>query len=151
MMRVRSILAASLLLSSLLFGGAPLRAEAPPQHYAVKDGTVRDTSTKLTRQQTIDPNKRSWGDGVRYCEELQLAGSGWRLPTLKELLTLVDPARTTWPVIDVIAFPDTPADLFWSASSFAMGASNAWTVDFHMGNSAKDHAKSTGAYARCVR
>ena len=153
MMQLRSILRACAVLTTTLavFCSSSLRADSPPQHYEVKNGTVRATSTKLTWQQTIDQTKRSWNDSSRYCQELQLAGTGWRLPTLKELLTLVDPARSTWPVIDIVAFPDTPADLFWSANSWVMDGSYGWTVDFHMGNSAKDHAKSVGGYTRCVR
>ena len=128
-----------------------LQADAPPQHYTVRDGTVRDNNTELTWQQTSDAAQRSWSDAAAYCTQLKLAGGGWRLPTLKELLTIVDPARTTAPVIDSKVFPGTPADTFWSANSFAADTKYAWTIDFRYGNSAKDHAKSAGAYVRCVR
>lgn len=128
-----------------------VQADAPPQHYTVQAGTVRDNATQLTWQQATDNNKRTWSEAVAYCMQLQLSGTGWRLPTLKELLTVVDPARTTAPVIDSKAFPGMPADTFWSSNSFASDTNYAWTIDFRFGNSAKDHAKSAGAYVKCVR
>ena len=126
-------------------------ADAPPQHYTAQAGTVRDNATQLTWQQATDTTKRTWSEAAAYCMQLQLAGTGWRLPTLKELLTVVDPARTTAPVIDSKVFPGTPADTFWSSNSFVVDANYAWTIDFRLGNSAKDHAKSAGAYVKCVR
>ena len=140
-----------LVLGILVVATLRVQADAPPQHYTVQAGTVRDNSTLLTWQQASDATKRSWSDAAAYCTQLQLAGTGWRVPTLKELLTLVDPARTTAPVIDSKVFPGAPADTFWSANSFASDVNYAWTVDFRHGNSAKDHAKSAGAYVRCVR
>ncbi|HKU39179.1 MAG TPA: DUF1566 domain-containing protein [Polyangiales bacterium] len=133
------------------FATLRLHADAPPQHYTVYEGTVRDNSTELTWQQGSDSMRRTWSDAGVYCAQLQLVGGGWRLPTLNELLTIVDPARTTAPVIDSKAFPGTPADTFWSANGFTGDAKYAWTIDFRYGNSAKDHAKSAGAYVRCVR
>jgi hypothetical protein len=135
----------------VLLAGLPSQADAPPQHYTAQAGTVRDNATQLTWQQATDATKRSWNDATMYCAQLQLSGTGWRVPTLKELLTLVDPARSTAPVIDSKLFPGTPADTFWSANSFVADANYAWTIDFRFGNSAKDHAKSTGAYVKCVR
>jgi hypothetical protein len=140
-----------LVLCVILLATLGVRADAPPQHYTVQAGTVRDNSTKLTWQQASDATKRSWSDAAAYCTQLQLDGMGWRVPTLKELLTLVDPARTTAPVIDSKVFPGAPADTFWSANSYASDVNYAWTIDFRFGNSAKDHAKSASAYVRCVR
>ena len=140
-----------LLLCILVLATQRAQADAPPQRYTVQAGTVRDNATQLTWQQTSDATKRSWSDAAAYCTQLQLSGTGWRVPTLKELLTLVDPARTTAPVIDSKVFPGAPADTFWSANSFASNVNFAWTIDFRHGNSAKDHAKSAGAYVRCVR
>lgn len=134
-----------------LLVAAHAQADAPPQHYTAQAGTVRDNATQLTWQQATDMTKRTWSEAATYCMQLQLAGTGWRLPTLKELLTVVDPASTTAPVIDSKAFPGTPADTYWSSNSWMGDVNYAWTIDFRLGNSAKDHAKSTGAYVKCVR
>ena len=54
------------------------------------NGTVTDPSSNLVWQKTPGP-KRSWSDGVAYCagNVAGLPGSGWRLPTISELRTLV--------------------------------------------------------------
>lgn len=140
-----------MVLAFLLLAPFRVEADAPPQHYTVKAGTVYDNSTRLTWQQETNPTKRSWSDATTYCAQLQLEGTGWRLPTLKELLTLVDPARTSPPVIDSKVFPGSSSDLYWSTTNFKMDTNFAWTVDFGMGNSARDHLKSAPASVRCVR
>ena len=37
-------------------------------------------------------------------------------------------------MIDRTAFPDTPAEPFWTSSTFANGAELAWYVRFDQGN-----------------
>jgi hypothetical protein len=49
--------------------------------------------------------------------------SGWRLPAVMELSTVVDFTGTnTTTTIDPVAFPNTPADLFWGSSPSAGSA-----------------------------
>jgi Protein of unknown function (DUF1566) len=108
---------------------------------------VTDTRTELVWQRTVDANHYSWNGAKLYCSEL---GGGWRLPGLKELLTLVDPTRTD-PSIDPMAFPNTPpADWFWTASPFVGPSGHAWFVYFSSGLS--DHyAAGNALRVRCVR
>jgi hypothetical protein len=138
-------------LALVLLHAQHAHADAPLRHYTVTAGTVRDNGTGLTWQQTPDPTPRSWSSADNYCKQLQLSGGGWRLPTLKELLTLVDPARTASPVIDPKAFPDAKAVIYWSSNDYVVDRTYSWTVDFGIGNSAKDHLKSATGNARCVR
>jgi hypothetical protein len=56
----------------------------------------------------------------------------WTLPDVKELTSIVDDRRYD-PSIDPSAFPGTPANWFWSSSSYAYDASNAWSVFFYYG------------------
>ena len=58
--------------------------------------------------------------------------AGWRLPTVRELHTLVDEARSH-PAIDTEAFPDTPPTWFWSASQANSRITHAWLVHFGEG------------------
>ena len=58
----------------------------------------------------------------------------WRMPTLRELLTLVD-ADGSIPSIAPTYFPNTIASYFWSGSSYMPGPSSAWSVDFYDGSS----------------
>ena len=78
---------------------SPAFAEAPGGRYVVEEGTVTDTRTRLTWQRSPDLTPRGWTLAAPYCSDLDLNGKGWRLPSVKELLTLVDESR--WgPAID---------------------------------------------------
>lgn len=104
-------------------------AVAPPGHFKPADETVEDSGTKLVWQRTVPKDTYSAKEASRYCAELNLDDADWRLPSLKELHTLVDETRTD-PAIDIEAFPDTPAEFFWSSSSVAEFPMYRWTVTF---------------------
>ncbi|MEQ1838184.1 MAG: DUF1566 domain-containing protein, partial [Candidatus Nitrotoga sp.] len=65
------------------------------------------------------------------------SGMGWRLPTLKELLSQTK--RTLSNVkVDSVAFPATPPGQYWTASrdgrlNYHLSKNYAWTVDFTPG------------------
>ncbi|HTM45413.1 MAG TPA: DUF1566 domain-containing protein [Polyangiaceae bacterium] len=124
---------------------------APPGRYLIDsmNGTVVDTRTQLTWQRGIAPGTHTQPDAVSYCAGLTLAGGGWRLPQVSELLTLVDPTVYN-PAIDVAAFPDTPAVWFWTSSAYAGAVDNAWYVTFFYGYSATSPTSSE-PQVRCVR
>jgi hypothetical protein len=136
-------------------GGDPVTASAggggaPPGRYAVHaNGTVDDLRTMLTWQRVADADGYSQADAVMHCAGLSLAGGDWRLPTISELLTIVDPTHTG-PSIDPLAFPGTPTEVFWTASAHATIAAEAWNIYFLYGYSSSTD-RSTLARARCVR
>lgn len=110
------------------------RADAPPSRYTIANGIVTDTTTLLTWQQTISASSYNWSDAQSYCVGLNLNGTGWRVPSMKELQTIVDETRTT-PAIDPIAFPNTPVEFFWASSPLAGSPSTSWVVNFNNGYS----------------
>jgi len=107
-------------------------ASAPAGRYTMTGGTVFDTKTKLTWQQTLPAAKYVWAAAKTYCQTLSLAGTGWRLPTRKELQTIVDYSQSN-PSIDPTAFPATPAGAFWSSSPVAGSPTVAWSIYFIIG------------------
>ena len=77
----------------------------------------------------------------------------WRLPTYKELLTIVDYSQSS-PATNSIVFPDAPSSFFWTATDTAASNNSAWSVDFANGAGAVDAnylLKTTSLAARLVR
>ena len=131
-------------------------ANAPAGRYVVTNGgtssgTVYDTKTKLTWQQTVPSTTYTWANAKTYCAGVgaSLGGAGWRLPTLKELQTIVDYSQSN-PSIDSTAFPSTPAHIFWCSSPLAGSAPGAWGVSFYNGYTDNVDVPHT-RYVRCVR
>jgi hypothetical protein len=100
------------------------------------DGTVFDTMTKLTWEQfegALSPGGADWPTAKTFCAMLKLGGLGaWRLPTMKELFTLVDvsvDAMSTMSfAIDAPAFPNTLSDAFWSSTLAPGSPPTAWAL-----------------------
>ena len=118
--------------------------------------TVTDTSTGLvwqrdgsgSRPNCVENPYCTWVEAQAYCARLTLDGSGWRLPTLTELQSIVDTTVTSGATINQTAFPITPTDCYWTSSSSAFGI--PWYVSFANGNSYSEY----GSYSydvRCVR
>lgn len=126
------------------------RASAPAGRYTIGNGAVYDTKTNLTWQQVISLSMHTQGDAASYCATLGLAGVTWRLPTMREILTIVDlSVAPPGPTIDVTAFPDTPAAFFWSSTPYSGTPGNAWSAQFQYGF-AYGNLMSDTSYARCV-
>lgn len=142
----------------------PARAKAPDGRFVVgvdPTGTdpgfpvVFDTKTKLTWQQgftgPFSADDFSRNPGVCRQLDLTVNTTGWRLPTVKELLTLVDFAAPLPTVvdppatIDPTAFPSTPLAAFWSSTS---SPSSPLQCVYFGGGSLGCFANN---YIRCVR
>jgi Protein of unknown function (DUF1566) len=96
--------------------------------YTVSQDTVTDVATTLTWQrQAAAP--ASLAAATTACQAVSLGSltSGWRLPTIKELLTLT---RFWGTGLDAQAFPGAPAGKYWSSSLVAAGSGQSWAVDF---------------------
>ena len=114
------------------------------------DGTVTDTSTELMWQQET-ASAMNWEAAIVYCEGLSLAGhNDWRLPTIKELASIVDLAKYN-PAIDTGYFPNTVSSYYWSSTTDAYFTDNAWLVHFGSGHGGHVCHKSDSYYARAVR
>ena len=102
------------------------------------NGTVTDNRTGLIWQQTPTTNNYAWADVKTQCAGIgaTLGGNGWRVPTFKELQTLIDYSRYN-PSLDLVAFPNalSAQASFWSASPYA-GPNTppvGWTISFYDG------------------
>ena len=108
-------------------------AQYGPNHQSYTDlgnGIVKDNVTGLEWQQATAPGTYTWQEAINYCENLTLGGyDDWRLPTIKELSTLVDSSRFS-PAIDNTFFPGTVASQYWSSTTDTYNVANAWSVKF---------------------
>lgn len=121
-----------------------------PKYEAPGYNTVRDLNTQLEWQAAVDSTTRDWPEALAYCEALELEGRGWRLPLLKELLTLVDPSRRNAATYRKF-FSLTQSERFWTASE-ALNARNAvFQVDFAVGGAHYSGTPKDKHYVRCVR
>jgi hypothetical protein len=136
----------------------PAPAAATAERYTPGAGTVLDNKTKLVWQEQGPGTQQFLWDGARtYCAGVgaTLGGTGWRLPTMKELLSLCDPSRIN-PAIDpdfsVAMFSIGSATFYWTSTPDAARspAINAWAV-FFSGGGAASEGKSTSGFVRCVR
>jgi len=117
---------------------------------ATTTDTVTDNWTRLTWQRTSSSAPLAYSDALAYCVKL---GSAFRVPTLKELLTLVDPTHFS-PAIDYNAFPDTPAGYFWSSTPELPLNGDYQEAGFDYGESLRqsDLGMAGGtSFVRCVR
>lgn len=79
---------------------------------------------------------------------------GWRLPSAKELATLVDSGCDS-PTIDAVAFPSTPSarwpSAYWTSTPFAGRSTTAWSVYFSTGEVYANFRTNNTLYARLIR
>jgi len=137
-------------------------AVAPPNQYAIlSDDEALDNYTRLIWQRDGDATGLvSWEEATSYCENLSLGGyTTWRLPTVRELATLVDEAEVA-PAINESVFPNThygarSNNWYW-ASHQARNSSAVWGLNFDDGftgfNSGSAAWNTFGpSYTKCVR
>jgi hypothetical protein len=157
-------LGVALAAASTLVIAASARAGAPGDQYdlfAMNTLTIRDRSTGLTWQRNVSPQTFTFDDAATYCSTLSMPvfAGGWRVPSYKELLTLVDEQPHTeydtikldlvekW--IDGNAFPATPvSETYWTSSLYPK-AGRAYAVDFGTGAPIAQFT-GIGQFVRCV-
>ncbi|MDD5229051.1 MAG: DUF1566 domain-containing protein [Methylococcales bacterium] len=126
------------------------------------DATVTHNKTGLTWQRCAVG--QTWNNGscdgkaatYKQTDALKLTAdtggkTDWRLPTYKELLTIVDYSAYS-PAVNVIVFPDAPSVQFWTTTQMAGDyyTSNSWYVNFDNGQGSYG-GKSNNYAVRLVR
>jgi len=130
--------------TAILF--TPLIGNSGTKYLQNGNGIVIDTTTSLLWQQGFSLG-HDWDSAADYCKQITLGEhSDWRLPTLKELGSIVDPGKRN-PAIDSRSF-NASSDRYWTSS--IEGSTEAWLVFFDSGLSGYD-LKSRNQSVRCVR
>jgi len=126
---------------------------APSGRYTINGSTVYDPRTHLTWAQA-GVYSATYANAKADCASASLSaalgGSGWRVPTIKELLTIFDYSQATSLAIDP-SFLNASTDCCWSSTLDAHSPSNAWTVAFVPGAAPATLAVTSVCDLRCVR
>ena len=98
---------------------------------------VLDRETGLVWEKSLTPTGigSTWYEAQERCINLQTGGRlGWRLPTLQELASLLDPSVVTGvPLPAGHPFSGVQFLPYWSATTAATGTNTAWLVFFETG------------------
>ncbi len=126
-----------------------------------QDGTVTDNLTGLIWLKDANCfGKKTWADALNNCNTLSNGLScglsdgsvqgDWRLPNIKELLSLIDFGNSFPPLPSGHPFSNVQPCPYWSGSSYASFPSFAWLVRMSTGR-VPNGAKSTYYYVWPVR
>lgn len=89
------------------------------------DGTIIDTITGLMWQKA-DGGERTFEAAKAYADSLHLAGhSDWRLPYPQEIVSIFNHQKNN-PAMDVIYFPSTGAEYWWTSVRQSGESSKIW-------------------------
>jgi hypothetical protein len=136
----------------------------PPanQYTALSADEVQDNYTKLIWQRDGGASGLiTWDAAVQYCATLTLGGNTWRLPTVRELATLVDENQVA-PAINRTMFPNTKYgarsnNWYWASHHQRNSTTVSWGLNFDDGFTGFNVGVSgdwnfwDAAYAKCVR
>jgi hypothetical protein len=122
------------------------------------DGTIHDKDNKYSWYDPTDPYPGTQGDGTDtkdFLDALNSARFGgysdWRLPTIKELVSIVNHGIPfPGPTIDTGYFPNTASDYYWASTTYANHTHRAWGVPFNYGYG-PSYSKPSSYYVRAVR
>jgi len=133
-------------------GGAPPPRCAPAgERYQVSGDQATDVLTGLTWQRGVGSSQTSPAQAAADCAAL---GSGFRVPSIKELYTLVDyrVTQSSATPLDLTVF-DRPQSFFWSSSVDIGDYMSIWVLDLQDGNGGPSVAgpSYTNGAIKCVR
>jgi hypothetical protein len=132
-----------------LTGNPPVPAATP--------ACTRDNVTGLVWEVKTAANMNApftWANAAAYASSTNSSGlcgshSGWRVPTRRELLSIVH-RGTSYPAIDTYYFPNTASYYYWSSDVSATVPTYAWVVIFGDGLTYA-HYQSHYGHVRLVR
>lgn len=109
---------------------------------------VLQLSKKLVWQDDSTSSERqmSYKSAMAYCETLEYDGkNNWRIPTAKELYSIIDPNRT--PTVHS-AFSHTASERYWTLDTHTKG--HVGIIDFSNGMKKSAYGYEEICHIRCV-
>lgn len=114
--------------------------------------TVTDSINGLIWQDNTDVKsiRKNFQEAKAYCETLNLEGMrGWRLPSVKELQSIIDITRAEPTIKNTFSNVDS-IGYYWSSTPYAPDNTYAWSVYFYDGKTEKADKTQKG-FIRCVK
>ena len=112
-------------------------------------GIVKDNITGLEWQDNVYGVQKNWDEAQTYCNNLSLDGSGWRLPSIEELESIIDFGQKD-PSVTNNVFQNMSGNGYWSVTTQEDNSSYAWVAGFYDGNS-NYNVKTESRNVMCVR
>ena len=100
------------------------------------DDVILDKETGLMwpRNANWANGTKTWESAVTYCRNLTIGGrKGWRLPTVEELSTLVDPSESDPALPSDHPFQNVQSADYWSSTTYESFTYGAWLVYMYDG------------------
>jgi hypothetical protein len=105
---------------------------------------VKDVTTGLTWERSPDLLHLVWTDAINHCEEKRLGGGDrWRLPSVKELATLIDQDQKDPALPKDHPFSNIRSAVYWSSTPSQTDDIVAWHVSFFTGQVVTDQKSQT--------
>jgi hypothetical protein len=119
---------------------------------------VLDRETGIVWERSPETTLYTWVVAHRVCVDKGVGNrnrKGWRLPTVQELLTLLEPTRDAAPFLPLgHPFLNVQSDFYWSANTFGENSGQAWGAGFENNLTepgARFTSKTSTGYVWCVR
>jgi hypothetical protein len=116
------------------------------------DAGVLDKETGLIWERSPSATVlKKWNEATIYCYHKAIGNrKGWRLPTVEELLSLVDQTQSSPALPNGHPFNDVTTHGYWTATTVVNAPGQAWVVNIGSGNLDTDN-KATEMFVWCVR
>jgi hypothetical protein len=119
------------------------------------DQAVLDRETGLVWEQSPSTTTFvDWSHATDFCSSQVTKGNrlGWRVPTVSELASLVDPSVPfPGPTVPSGIFSNVQANFYWTATTWNASSGSAWYVDFEEGRALVSDKFTSGLLMWCVR
>ncbi|MBH1989031.1 MAG: DUF1566 domain-containing protein [Myxococcaceae bacterium] len=133
-------------------GGTYEDSTDQPARYAVWDGVVTDSLTSMQWEELESTQGMNWSTAFSYCSACKTGGlTGWRLPNIGELQTLLDYTVHGPIPVNTRVFQNVSASDVWSSTADMGQYSYSWMVQFGLSGMINFDSVSTPDQVRCVR
>jgi hypothetical protein len=121
---------------------------------AFNNEAVLDNETGLVCERSPDTTATTWLNAQLSCNVKAVGGHrGWRLPTIQDLTSLLDPTVFPGPTLPAghpFRNVQSSVSIYWSVTTNGSNVSFAWFVGFGNDNVGFSN-KSSNGFVRCVR